>query len=112
MLAGCIRDEYNGKFIDFEKAGSSDKKQVGDRICGDMGGKSFLWTDSGASMFATSDWNNILPVRQGAVWNGAVMFDCMAKDWFKWNKFHLLRVLIQEGKARTSDAALLRVDRW
>lgn len=85
MLAGCIRDEYNGKFIDFEKAGSVDKPQTGDRICGDTGGKSWLWTDSGASMKATSDWNNLLPVRQGAVWNGAVMFDCMAKDWYKWN---------------------------
>ena len=30
----------------------------------------------------------------------------------RWYKFHLLRVLIQEGKAGTGDAALLRVDRW
>ena len=90
MLAGCIRDEYNGKFIDFEKAGSSDKKQVGDRVCGDTGGKSFLWTDCGANVYATSDWNNILPVRQGAVWNGAVIFDCMAKDWYKWNSIGMV----------------------
>lgn len=85
LLAGNIRDEYNGKFVDFEAAGSTDKPQTGDRVCGDTGGKSFLWTDSGASIKATSDWNNILPIRQGAVWNGAIMFDCMAKDWFKWN---------------------------
>lgn len=90
MLAGNIRDEYGGKFIDFVAAGSSDKPQTGDRVCGDTGGKSLLWTDCGASVKATSDWNNILPVRQGAVWNGAIMFDCMAKDWFQWSNIGMM----------------------
>lgn len=85
MLTGWIRDEFGGKFVDYEKAGSVEQPQVGDRIYSDAGARSLMWTDSGAKTYSTSDWNNIASVRQGAVWNGAIMFDCMSKDWYKWS---------------------------
>lgn len=85
MLAGCILDGQAGKVLDFENAGPTDKPQVGDRIFGDTGAKSYLWTDSGAKIYTTSDWNNLTSDRQGALWHGAVMFDCMARDWFEWD---------------------------
>lgn len=90
MLTGWILDGYNGKFIDYETAGSVDKPQVGDRIMSDTGAKSYMWTDSGAKTYTTSDWNNITSARQGAVWNGAIMFDCMAHEWFKWDNIGMM----------------------
>lgn len=85
MLTGCILDGFSGKQLDFEKAGPTETPQVGDRIMGDTGAKSYLWTDSGSKMRTTSDWNNLTSARQGAVWNGAILFDGMARDWYKWN---------------------------
>ena len=85
MLAGCILDGQAGKVLDFETAGPSDKPQIGDRILGDTGSRSYLWTDSGAKLYTTSDWNNLTSNRQGALWHGAVMIDCMARDWFEWD---------------------------
>lgn len=90
MLAGCIRDEFGGKYVDFEKAGSVEKAQTGDRVCGDVGGKSYLWTDSGAAVSATSDWNNLTSARQGAAWNGAILFNCMSKDWYQWDNMGMV----------------------
>ena len=85
MLTGWILDGQAGKSLDFETAGPSEKPQVGDRVLSDMGARSYIWTDSGAKMYTTSDWNNITSARQGAVWNGAIMFDCMAHEWFEWD---------------------------
>ncbi len=85
MLTGLILDGFNGKVLDYEKAGPTDVPQTGDRLLSDKGAKSYLWTDSGARTYTTSDWNNLTSARQGALWHGAVMFDCMAKDWFNWN---------------------------
>ena len=85
MLTGCILDGFSGKQLDFEKAGPTEAPQVGDRLVSDTGAKSYLWTDSGAKMRTTSDWNNLTSARQGALWNGAILFDGMARDWFKWN---------------------------
>ena len=85
MLTGCMLDGFSGKLLDFEKAGPSEAPQVGDRVVSDTGAKSYLWTDSGSAIHTTSDWNNLTSARQGAVWNGAIMFDGMARDWFKWN---------------------------
>lgn len=85
MLTGWILDGLNGKLLDYENAGPSEERQSGDRILSDTGGKAYIWTDTGAKTYTTSDWNNLTPARQGAVWNGAIMFDCLAKDWYKWN---------------------------
>ena len=85
MLTGCILDGFNGKQLDFEKAGPTETPQVGDRVVSDTGAKSYLWTDSGAKMHTTSDWNNLTSARQGALWHGAIMFDSMARDWYRWN---------------------------
>ena len=85
MLTGCIIDGQAGKVLDFESAGPSEQPQVGDRILSDVGGKAYLWTDSGAKLYTTSDWNNLTSARQGAQWHGAIMIDCMARDWFKWD---------------------------
>ena len=85
MLTGWILDGQAGKTLDFENAGPSESPQVGDRVLSDVGARSYMWTDSGAKMYTTSDWNNITSARQGAVWHGAIMFDCMAHEWFRWN---------------------------
>lgn len=85
MLTGWILDGFNGKQLDYEKAGPSEQPQTGDRIMSDTGAKAYLWTDSGARTYTTSDWNNITSARQGAVWHGAIMFDCMARDWYNWD---------------------------
>ena len=85
MLTGWILDGFNGKQLDYEKAGPSETPQTGDRLVSDKGTRSYLWTDSGAKTYTTSDWNNLTSARQGALWHGAVMFDCMAKDWYKWD---------------------------
>ena len=85
MLTGWILDGFGGKQLDYEKAGPSETPQVGDRLVSDTGAKSYLWTDSGAKTYTTSDWNNLTSARQGAVWHGAIMFDCMARDWYNWN---------------------------
>ena len=95
MLTGWILDGFAGKQIDYENAGPSESPQVGDRIMSDTGTKSYLWTDSGAKTYTTSDWNNITSGRQGAVWYGAIMFDCMARDWYKWDNM---------GKAESSNS--------
>lgn len=95
MLTGWILDGFAGKQIDYENAGPSESPQVGDRIMSDTGAKSYLWTDSGAKTYTTSDWNNITSGRQGAVWYGAIMFDCMARDWYKWDNM---------GKAESSNS--------
>ena len=98
MLTGWILDGQAGKSLDFETAGPSEKPQVGDRILSDMGARSYIWTDSGAKMYTTSDWNNITSARQGAVWNGAIMFDCMAHEWFEWDNM---------GKAQSTNSIFL-----
>ena len=85
MLTGWILDGFAGKQLDYEKAGPSESPQVGDRLMSDTGAKSYLWTDSGAKTYTTSDWNNLTSARQGAQWHGAIMFDCMARDWYKWD---------------------------
>jgi len=85
ILTGWILDGFAGKQLDYEKAGPSEAPQVGDRIMSDTGAKSYMWTDSGAKTYTTSDWNNITSARQGAQWHGAIMFDCMAPDWYRWN---------------------------
>lgn len=98
MLTGWILDGYNGKMLDYEKAGPSEERLSGDRIMSDTGAKSYLWTDSGAKTYTTSDWNNMTSARQGAVWNGAVMFDCLAKDWYNWNNI---------GKAESTNSIFI-----
>ena len=85
MLTGWLLDGFNGKVLDYEKAGPSEQPQTGDRLLSDTGARSYMWTDSGAKISTTSDMNNITSARQGAVWHGAVLFDCLSKDWFKWN---------------------------
>ena len=85
ILTGWILDGFAGKQLDYEKAGPSESPQVGDRLMSDTGAKSYLWTDSGAKTYTTSDWNNLTSARQGAQWHGAIMFDCMARDWYKWD---------------------------
>lgn len=84
-LTGWILDGTNGKVLDYENAGPVEQPQVGDRLMSDTGARSYMWTDSGARTYTTSDWNNLTSARQGALWHGAIMFDCMAYDWYDWD---------------------------
>jgi hypothetical protein len=81
--------------LDFEFAGKTagvkTPKYKGDRVLAETG-KGFLWTNSGAYIMLTADYNNP-SVREGEktdskgwVSNAALRFDANVADWYVWDE--------------------------
>ena len=90
-LTGYYTDGLAGQTLTFLSAGEVEdvnKKNVkNDMILNDFGAEAYLWSDSGAKMGLTSDYNSLTADTEtkGLIKNGAIQFTTPLNTWYEFD---------------------------